>query len=155
MKIFPILVSILIAQLAGFIGSFFTVSSVNTWYLDIAKPVWNPPSWIFGPVWVTLYILMGIAAYMIWRKRNSSNVKLALSVYGVHLVLNALWSIIFFGLQNPGLAFIEILVLLVFILGTMFLFWRINRWAAILLLPYLGWVSFASFLNYNIWYLNT
>ncbi|MBU2101310.1 tryptophan-rich sensory protein [Patescibacteria group bacterium] len=154
MKIFPVLISILIAQLAGIIGSFFTVTSVNTWYLDLVKPAWNPSSWIFGPVWITLYTLMGIAAYLVWRSNGASGVKIALLVYGVHLVLNALWSILFFGLNNPAVAFFEILLLLVFILVTIFLFWKINPWAGALLLPYLGWVSFAAFLNYTIWQLN-
>jgi translocator protein len=154
MKIIQLVVSIAIAQVAGLIGSFFTISSVNTWYVDLAKPLWNPPAWLFGPVWVTLYTLMGIAAYLIWRYRENPKTKRALIVYGLQLVLNALWSILFFGLQNPGLAFLGIIVLLVFIIITTIKFWKLNTWAGILLLPYLVWVSFAMVLNYTIWQLN-
>src|SRR3989338_4309731 len=148
MKFVYIFISIFIAQSAGIIGSIFTVASVKTWYLEIIKPTWNPPGWLFGPVWILLYTLMGIAAYLIWSQANASGVKIALSVYAVHLALNALWSILFFGLKNPGLAFGEILILLVFIIITTILFWRINFWAGILFLPYIAWVSFARFLNY-------
>lgn len=149
------IVSIIIAQLAGILGSFFTVASVNSWYLTINKPNWNPPGWLFGPVWISLYTLMGIAAYLVWQKRDlGQSVKVALIVYGVHLVLNALWSIIFFGLKNPGLALIEILILLFFIVLTMILFYKIRPISFWLLLPYLFWTSFATFLNFTIWNLN-
>jgi translocator protein len=154
MKLVPLIFSIGIAQGAGVIGSFFTVSGVATWYTTIVTPEWNPPSWVFGPVWIGLYTLMGIAAFLVWQKRGLPGAKLALLVYGVHLVLNALWSVLFFGLHNPALAFAEILILLVFIVGTIILFWRIHTWAGALLLPYLAWVSFAAFLNYTIWQLN-
>jgi len=154
MNIVHAFVSILIAQAAGFIGSFFTVSSVSTWYAELIKPLWNPPSWVFGPVWITLYTMMGISAYLVWLQKNASGIKLALSMYGIQLILNVLWSVLFFGLKNPGIAFIEILVLLAFILLTTILFWRINTWAGVLMLPYLVWVSFAAFLNYTIWQLN-
>jgi len=154
MKIIPLIISIAIAQGAGIIGSIFTVASVKTWYLDIVRPEWNPPSWIFGPVWITLYTLMGIAAYLIWQVREVEGAKLALVVYGIQLALNALWSVLFFGLKNPGLAFAEILILLVFIIATTILFWKINTWAGVLLVPYLAWASFATFLNYTIWQLN-
>ncbi len=147
-------VSIVIAQTAGLVGSLFTVESVSTWYTTISKPEWNPPSWIFGPVWITLYTLMGIAAYMVWQQREVPNAKLALWIYGVHLVFNALWSILFFGLKNPGLAFAEIIVLLVLIVITTLLFWKINPLAGGLMIPYIVWVSFAAFLNYTIWQLN-
>lgn len=154
MKIVSLLVSIGIAQLAGVIGSIFTANTVKTWFLDLTKPVWNPPSWLFGPVWITLYTLMGIAAYIIWQNRGDFDIKLAISFYGGQLVLNTLWSIIFFGLKNPGLAFMEIIVLLVLILITTILFWRINTVAGALMIPYILWVLFAAFLNYNIWQLN-
>ncbi len=154
MNILPAFVSILIAQAAGIIGSFFTANSVQTWYLAIARPTWNPPSWVFGPVWITLYTLMGIAAYLIWKKRKSKEARKALTVYGVQLGLNSLWSILFFGLQNPEAAFAEILILLGMIVATVVLFWRIDKRAGILLLPYLAWVSFASYLNFTIWQLN-
>jgi len=154
MKIITLIISIFVAQLAGIIGSVFTLASVPTWYQDLVKPVWNPPSWIFGPVWIILYVLMGIAAYLVWQQKDVAGAKLALSIYGVQLVFNALWSIIFFGLKNPGFAFIEIIVLLGLIIITTILFWRINTWAGILFLPYILWTSFAVFLNYIIWQLN-
>ena len=149
------IVSILIAQLAGVVGSFFTMPSVAGWYQTINKPSWNPPGWLFGPVWISLYTLMGIAAYLVWQKRDLGQaVKSALIVYGIQLALNSLWSILFFGLKNPGLALAEILVLLAMIVVTMILFYKIRPVTLWLLLPYVLWVSFASFLNYTIWSLN-
>jgi tryptophan-rich sensory protein len=154
-KILKIIISITIAELFGIIGSVFTMSSIPTWYTSLVKPSWNPPSWLFGPVWTTLYALMGVASYLVWQERNrSKSAKMALFVYGVHLALNAIWSIIFFGLQNPGLALAEILFLLISIIVTMVLFWRINHWATYLMVPYLLWVCFATFLNFTIWRLN-
>ena len=125
MKIIPIIVSILIAQTAGIIGSVFTASSVRTWFETLLKPDWNPPGWVFGPVWISLYTLMGISAYLVWQQRDISGAKLALSIYGVHLIFNTLWSILFFGLKNPGLAFVEIIVLLTLIIITTILFWKL------------------------------
>lgn len=106
------------------------------------------------PVWITLYTLMGIAAYLVWQQRSLPEARLALWVYGIHLVFNALWSILFFGLKNPALAFGEILILLALIVVTTALFWRIHPAAGLLLIPYLAWVSFATYLNYTIWRLN-
>jgi len=154
MKYLSLVLWIAAAQAAGAIGSFFTASGVKTWYVDLVKPVWNPPSWLFGPVWITLYTLMGIAAYVVYKNKATGGAKTALIVFGVHLVLNSLWSILFFGLKNPGLAFAEILVLLAMIVITMFLFWRINTWAGALLVPYLLWVAFATYLNHTLWQLN-
>lgn len=154
MKAISLIVSVLVAQSAGIIGSFSTASSVRTWYVDLTKPSWNPPSWLFGPVWITLYTMMGVASYLVWLQKDAPGAKLALWFYAVQLVLNALWSILFFGAKNPGLALAEISVLLVFILITTFLFWKINTWAGILMLPYIAWVSFATFLNYTILKLN-
>ncbi|MFC1565616.1 TspO/MBR family protein [Candidatus Neomarinimicrobiota bacterium] len=154
MKIIALVISIIIAQGSGLIGSVFTASSVNTWFETISKPTWNPPSWIFGPVWISLYFLMGIAAYIVWLQKDISSVKIALWVYGIHLIFNSLWSILFFGLQNPQLAFFEIIILLILILITTVLFWKINNWAGALMIPYITWVSLAAFLNYTIWQLN-
>ena len=148
------LVSICIAQMAGIIGSVFTVSSVNGWYTTLVKSTLNPPSWVFGPAWVTLYTLMGLAAYLVWRKRHLPGAKLALTWYGVQLVLNALWSVLFFGLQQPGLAFAEIVALLACIVVTSVLFWRVSPLAGALMIPYIAWVAFASYLNVSIWLLN-
>jgi len=155
------IISIVIAQAAGIIGSIFTVSSVNGWYTTLVKPVLNPPSWLFGPVWTILYTLMGIASYLVWSSyakatdgQVKEQIKLALIIYGVQLGLNALWSILFFGLKQPGFAFAEIIVLLIFIIMTTILFWRISPLAGALMIPYIAWVSFASYLNFTIWQLN-
>jgi benzodiazapine receptor len=154
MKIIGVLVSIFIAQSAGLIGSIFTSSSVNTWYQTLKRPVLNPPSWVFGPVWITLYTLMGISSYLVWQQRDLPGAKTALWFYGIQLALNALWSILFFGLKSPGLAFGGIVILLVTIIITTVLLWKINPWAGALMIPYIVWVSFASYLNYSIWTLN-
>lgn len=154
MKFISIIISIVVAQAAGAIGSIFTASSVSTWYNTLTRPSWNPPSWLFGPVWITLYTLMGIAAYLVWTKKDMPGAKIALWVYGIHLVLNSLWSILFFGLRNPGAAFAEIIILLILIIVTTVLFWKIDPRAGALMLPYIAWVSFAMVLNYSIWRLN-
>jgi tryptophan-rich sensory protein len=147
--------SILLCQLAGAIGGFFTASSVKTWYATLTKPSFNPPSWLFSPVWITLYVLMGIALFLVWRKGlHHKGVKIAIYVFGVQLALNALWSILFFGLKMPLLAFIEILILWGFILVTLLKFKKISKLAGYLLLPYLLWVSFAAVLNFFLWHLN-
>lgn len=154
MKYVRLLISILIAQGAGFLGSAFTVPNIPTWYAGLAKPALNPPNWIFAPVWTTLFVLMAIAAWIVWERRAQAGAKLALMAYGAQLALNVLWSYLFFGQQNPGAAFAEIIVLWAMIVLTMVLFWRVNRWAGLLLLPYIAWVSFAAYLNFSIWQLN-
>jgi translocator protein len=152
---FKLVFSIIVCQLAGIIGSFFTVSSVSTWYLTLNKPFFNPPGWLFGPVWVILYFLMGISLYIIWDKGiKSSKSKIALSVFGLQLILNSLWSILFFGLKSPLLAFIEIIFLWITIILTIICFNRISKSASYLLIPYILWVSFAAILNFSIYYLN-
>jgi len=152
--LFPLLISILIALSAGFIGSFFTTPSISTWYAFINKPSFSPPNWLFAPVWTLLYILMGIAAFLIWQKRDNQKTKQALRFYGTQLILNALWSIIFFGMHNPGLAFLEIIFLWIFIFLTLIKFYKINKTAGLLFVPYLAWISFALILNYAVWMLN-
>jgi tryptophan-rich sensory protein len=144
----------LIAQAAGFVGSLYTVSSVGGWYLTIQKPTWNPPSWVFGPVWVTLYALMGVAAAIVWQRQDVRGASLAIWIYAVQLLLNVLWSFLFFGLKNPGIAFAEIVALWIAILMTTVLFWKVSSFAGALMLPYLAWVSFALYLNFTIWRLN-
>ncbi len=124
------------------------------WYASLAKPSWNPPSSVFGPVWTILYLLMGVAAWMVWREAGFSGARRALTLFIVQLVLNALWSYLFFGLQQPMVAFIEIIVLWCAILATILAFWPVSRTAGALLIPYLCWVSFASALNYQLWRLN-
>lgn len=136
-------------------GSLFTVSSVSTWYQTLVRPALNPPSWVFGPVWIALYFLMGIALYLVWQKGlKRKEVKVAMAVFGVQLVLNSVWSIVFFGMQNPGLAFVDIILLWISILLSIILFYKISKPASYLLIPYILWVSFASYLNYAIWIIN-
>lgn len=140
---------ILICQGAGVIGSIFTFNSVTTWYITLHKPFFNPPSWIFGPVWTILYLLMGFSLYLVWGTK-----KISLKWFWIQLVLNSLWSILFFGLKNPMLAFLEIMLLWITIVLTIRSFWKYNKTAAWLLLPYLLWVTFASVLNVSILILN-
>lgn len=148
-------ISVVICLGAGFVGSFFTSPVIDNWYVGIIKPSFNPPSWIFGPVWTILFILMGIAAAMIWNKGLDNNaVKIAILIFVVHLILNVLWSVFFFGMQNPGLAFMEIIILWLMIALVMYLFYQIDHRATYLLIPYILWVSFAAILNYSIWQLN-
>lgn len=154
-NILKFIVAIVVPQLAGFIGAYFTMSAIPVWYAGLAKPFLSPPTWIFGPVWTMLFLLMGIAAFLIWRKGlEYAGVKSALAIFLFQLVLNTLWSIIFFGLKNPGIAFIEIVIMWLAILATIISFYKISKPAAYLLIPYLLWVSFASYLNYAIWMLN-
>ena len=150
-----LIISLALPQLAGVVGSVFTVSAIPTWYEGLAKPALNPPSWVFGPAWTTLYLLMGIAAFLVWRMGwERKDVRAALGIFGVQLFLNAIWSIIFFGLKNPGWAFVEIIFLWLAIVATIIAFSKISRLAVWLLVPYILWVSFAGYLNYSIWTLN-
>lgn len=150
-----LIASILTAQLAGGIGSFFTFSAIPTWYAYLNRPFFNPPNWIFGPVWTLLYTLMGISAYLVWRKHQFSKKSLPFwHVYWTQLALNALWSIIFFGFKFTGLAFIEILAMWYFIARGVQEGKKLSPWSAYLLYPYLAWVSFASLLNLAIFVLN-
>lgn len=149
-----LIVSLLICQLAGIIGSLFTASSIPTWYATLNKPTFNPPNWIFAPVWIFLYALMGVSFYLIWMNSIVPNFGFLLSVFLFQLVLNAFWSIIFFGLKSPLFAFIEILVLWVMILVCIISFYRVSNFSSLLLVPYLMWVTFAAILNFSIWKLN-
>ncbi len=147
--------TILLCQLAGIIGSLFTFSAIPTWYQTLIKPSFNPPSWIFGPVWTTLYTMMGISLYIILSKGpKTKEVKVAVNLFVWQLIANSLWSIIFFGMKNILLALIEIVILLILVFTTIFKFYKINKIAAYLLIPYLLWGSFATFLTYTIWILN-
>ncbi len=150
-----LIIAIIFSELAGIIGSVFTTSSITGWYSTLTKPALNPPAWVFGPVWTTLFALMGISAFLIWKKGlDRKDVKIALGIFLGQLVLNTLWSIIFFGLHSPGGALIEIIFLWLAILATIIVFAKISRPSAWLLLPYILWVSFAGYLNFNIWTLN-
>ncbi|MDP2598324.1 MAG: TspO/MBR family protein [Candidatus Liptonbacteria bacterium] len=150
-----LIVSIAISEAAGVIGSLFTTSAIPIWYADLQKPALNPPGWIFGPVWTILYLLMGISLFLVWRRgTENKDARTAIVLFAAQLILNAFWTIIFFGLHNPALAFVEIVVLLAAIIWTTVLFYKISRVAGILLLPYILWVSFAAYLNFAIWQLN-
>lgn len=154
-EIMKLAISIIICLAAGFIGSIFTNRSIPIWYESLKKPSFNPPGWLFGPVWTALFILMGISLFLIWQKGLHYNgVKIALIVFGIQLILNILWSILFFGLRAPQAAFIEIIILWILILITILTFYPISKIAALLLLPYILWVSFASILNFSLWRLN-
>jgi tryptophan-rich sensory protein len=152
---FKLVIAIAISELAGILGTVFTSSSIPTWYATLQKPSFNPPNWIFGPVWTMLFLLMGIALFLVWQKgTHRKEVKLATIIFGTQLVLNTFWSIIFFGLQSPRYAFVEIIFLWIAIVATIITFYKISKPAAGLLVPYILWVSFAAYLNYTIWMLN-
>lgn len=144
---------VILCELAGVVGSIVTVSAIPTWYVTLVKPMFSPPNWVFGPVWTTLYFLMGIAAYRIGRI-GTNRIKTDLVVFIVQLVLNVAWSFIFFGMHAIPAAFVEIAVLWVSIVLLVIRFERHDKVSAYLLLPYLLWVSFAMVLNYNLWLLN-
>ncbi|HUV75613.1 MAG TPA: TspO/MBR family protein [Dehalococcoidales bacterium] len=153
--IYKLIVSLVACQCAGLIGSVFTMKAIPTWYATLEKPVFTPPNWLFAPAWGTLYLLMGIAAFIIWRRGlENIQVRRALLIFLVQLILNALWSVVFFGFESPIYGFIVIVGLWIAILFTILEFSRISTAAMVLLLPYILWVSFASALNASIWILN-
>jgi benzodiazapine receptor len=139
---------------AAAIGAAVTTPQIPTWYAELARPSWNPPAWVFGPVWSVLYLLMAVAAWLVWRERGLGQATLPLAIFMVQLALNTLWSVLFFGLHSPGAAAVEIVVLWLAIIATIVAFWRHSRLAAGLLVPYLMWVSFAAVLNWTIWQMN-
>jgi len=153
--IFRLLVTVAVCQFAGVVGSIFTIPAIPTWYASLSKPSFNPPSWVFAPVWVTLFTLMGMSLFTVWRKGFSRpENKRAMGLFGIQLVLNVLWSVAFFGTHSPLYGFVVIVALWVAVLATMILFYRITKVAALLLLPYLLWGTFASILNFSILLLN-
>jgi tryptophan-rich sensory protein len=146
---------IFVCLVAGGIGSLFTIQSIPTWYAGLQKPVFSPPNWVFGPVWTALYVMMGVSAYIIYRKGGrKEEVRAALWIFGVQLVLNTLWSVLFFGLRSPPYGLIGIAALWIAIAATLIRFYRISKPAGFLLIPYLFWVTFAGFLNLAIMLLN-
>jgi len=154
-KVLRLVVSIGACQMAGVIGAIFTTPKIGSWYLALQKPSFNPPSWIFGPVWTLLFFLMGVSLFLVWEKGfTSKKVKTALLFFVSQLFFNILWSVLFFGLGKPLFAFIEIFILWAFIALTILSFVKISKIAAWLLLPYLYWVAFASVLNLMIVLLN-
>ena len=154
-KVLPLILSVGICFLAAGIGSLFTTSAIDTWYTTLQKPFFNPPNWIFGPVWTLLYFMMGISLYTFWNTKTPTDEKRqGLSFFFVQLALNVLWSILFFGLKSPIGAFIGIIVLWFVIYLTMRKFLEASKLAGWLLIPYLAWVSFATILNLSIVFLN-
>ena len=153
--IIKLVVSILACFAAAGIGSLFTFKAIPTWYAGLKKPLYTPPNWAFGPVWTTLYILMGISVFLVWRNGLATNgVLLAFTLFWIQLAINALWSIIFFGMKSKGGGVITIIVLWLLILATMTTSFRVSGWAGALLIPYILWVSIASYLNIGVWLLN-
>ena len=154
-NILVLLLLILIPLAAGFISSLTTRDNQSEQYTEFKQPKFAPPSWLFGPVWTILYILMGVATFLVWKVgAANANVKTALIIFGIQLIFNMLWTYLFFGLNLRGVAFVEIILLWGLILTNIILYWRIKPVAGILLLPYILWVSFASVLNFSIWRLN-
>jgi len=177
-KIAKFLISIIICEFAGIIGSFFTVPQINSWFKNLNKPSFSPPNWIFGPVWTILFVMMGISLYLVWSKKWEAKNKIGsekakswnslsdkfftgswqkaniILIFAFQLILNILWSVIFFGAQLPGVAFFEILMLWMAILFMIINFYRVSKLSGLLLVPYILWVSFAAVLNYALWILN-
>ena len=139
---------------AAAIGGVATSRSVGTWYRELAKPSWTPPGWVFGPLWTVLYLMMAVAAWLVWRRAGVAGAKLPLALFLVQLALNAAWSWLFFGWRMPGAAFAELCVLWLAIVATAVAFWRMRPLAGALLLPYLLWSTFAAALNLAIWQAN-
>jgi len=145
---------IILINLLGSIGAIFTSTGQGTWFEKLKKPSFNPPNWLFGPAWALLFTLMGIALYFVITSQNSQVKTLALTFFIIQMILNILWSFLFFKSQNPLGAFIEIIILIIMIITTIFFFYKTNKISGYLLIPYLLWTSFASILNYNLWKLN-
>jgi tryptophan-rich sensory protein len=153
--IVKLVISILIPLIAGFIGSFATLDGVTSFFNVLNKPAWTPPGWAFAPIWTTLYILMGIALFLVWQKGfERRDVKIAMAVFGVQIILNVLWSVIFFGFRSITGGLIEIIFLWIAILVNIIVFYKISKTAGLLLIPYIIWVTIASYLTYTIYLLN-
>ena len=150
-----LVLSILLPQLVGIVSGLASVGGTREWYDTLVKPSFTPPTWVFGPAWTLLYFMMGIALYLVWRKGLSeSGAKSALVFFLVQMALNGFWSPLFFGMQAPGLALIDIILLWCAVVVTIYLFFRQNKIAGMLLIPYWAWVTFATLLNYSFWQLN-
>lgn len=155
MKVLKFIISILICQSAGIFGSVFTVEAVTDWYSTLTKPTFAPPDWVFGPVWIILYFLMGVSLYTVWVSESKPKIRNAFFiVFGIQLTLNALWSLLFFGLKSPILGLIDIILLDIMVIVTIIYAKSISKFAALLLVPYLVWIIFASILNFAIFLLN-
>ena len=154
-NVIKLVVSILASFAAGGIGSLFTFKAIPTWYAGLKKPRYTPPNRVFGPIWTTLYILMGISVFLVWQKGLAANgVMLAFILFWIQLAFNAFWSIIFFGMKSKGGGIIVIIALWLLILATIITSFRVSGWAGVLLIPYIVWVTIASYLNIGVWLLN-
>ncbi len=153
-EILKLVASVILCQIAGFLGSLFTTPAIATWYATLKKPFFMPPNWIFSPVWISLFILMGISLFFVWRRTDYPKFKRAFILFFVQLIFNILWSVTFFGLKSPLLGLVDIILLWIAILLTIQNFLKISKMAGVLLLPYLLWVSFAALLNFSLWFLN-
>lgn len=153
MKILKFLACILACAAAGFIGSLFTAGAIPGWYAGLEKPAFNPPNWLFGPVWTTLYLMMAVSLFLLWESRGKGRALPAV-LFAVQLVLNALWSVLFFGMHQTLLAFVEIVILWLSIVACIAVFWPRTRAGALLLVPYALWVGFAAVLNLALHLLN-
>ena len=153
--VYRLIISLVACQGAGLIGSIFTTPSIPTWYAALQKPLFTPPNWLFAPAWITLYLLMGISASLVWQRGldNRQN-RMALIIFLVQLILNILWSIVFFGFESPLSGIVVIVLLWIAILVTMLKFLRLSKLAVFLFIPYIGWVTFAAILNISIFILN-
>lgn len=155
MKTIKFIISLAVPLFAGFLGSIFTNTSVSTWYLTLSVSSLNPPSWVFGPVWTLLYILMGLALYRVWRKKEMGlDIFWAVWLFFAQLFFNVVWSLLFFGMENPLLSLWGIGILWIFIFFNIVAFFKVDKKSAWLMLPYLAWTSFAAYLNYAIFVLN-
>ncbi|MFC2020594.1 TspO/MBR family protein [Chloroflexota bacterium] len=153
--IIKLIVSIIVCQCAGLVGSIFTTPAISTWYATLDKPPFTPPNWLFAPAWITLYLLMAVSASIIWQRGLVNRpVRISLVLFLVQLILNVLWSVVFFGLQSPLYGIVVIVTLWIAILLTIIKFLKISIPAGVLLLPYIGWVTFAATLNMSIFILN-
>jgi benzodiazapine receptor len=152
--ILKLVASVVLCQSAGFLGSLFTTPAIPTWYATLKKPFFTPPNWIFSPVWFSLFVLMGISLFFVWRKLGHPHFKPALLFFFVQLILNILWSAAFFGLRAPLLGLVDIVLLWIAILFTILNFLKVTKFAGVLLIPYLLWVTFATLLNFSLWILN-
>ena len=154
-SVIKLIICIIASFAAGGIGSLFTFKAIPTWYVGLKKPPYTPPNQVFGPIWTTLYILMGISVFLVWQKGLATDgVMVAFTLFWIQLVFNAFWSVVFFGMKSKGGGVITITVLWLLILATMITSFRVSGWAGALLIPYIVWVSIASYLNIGVWLLN-
>ena len=150
-----LIISIIIVFLAGAVGTVSTLPQITCWYAALTKPSWTPPNWAFGPIWSILYILMGIALFLVWREGlNRKNVRIAILIFAAQLIINVLWSLIFFGTHNIFGGLILIIILIAAILVNIIVFYSISKPAGLILIPYLVWVCIAGYLNYSVYILN-